>query len=164
MKNLSAAEVAKHLQWHLQQQEIESTNTDLIEALIPLYAERTETLKQLANQIRFMFEDFTEFDAKAAKKHLKIASAEPLSTLKGLFETMTEWSNDSIQKAIDETMTTLDIGMGKIGMPLRVAITGSGQSPGMDILCQLLGKDKCLQRLDNALAFIEQRRLASEQR
>jgi glutamyl-tRNA synthetase len=164
MKTLDAAEVAKHLQWHLEQQEIESTNSVLIEALIPLYAERTETLKQLASQIRFMFEDFTEFDAKAAKKHLKIASAEALSTLKGLFETITEWDNDSIQKAIDETMTTLDIGMGKIGMPLRVAITGSGQSPGMDILCQLLGKDKCLQRLDNALAFIEQRRLQSEQR
>jgi glutamyl-tRNA synthetase len=164
MKTLAAAEVAKHLQWHLEQQQIESTNTALIEALIPLYAERTETLKQLASQIRFMFEDFTEFDAKAAKKHLKIASAEALSTLKGLFESIIEWDNDSIQKAIDETMTTLDIGMGKIGMPLRVAITGSGQSPGMDILCQLLGKDKCLQRLANALAFIEQRRLQSEQR
>jgi glutamyl-tRNA synthetase len=164
MKSLAASEVAKHLQWHLVQQGIESTNNALIEALIPLYAERTETLKQLAEQIRFMFEDFTDFDAKAAKKHLKIASAGALSTLKGLFESINEWSTDSIQKAIDETMTTLDIGMGKIGMPLRVAITASGQSPGMDILCQLLGKEKCIQRLDNALAFIEQRKLQSEQR
>ena len=139
------------------QQGIESTNNALIEALIPLYAERTETLKQLAEQIRFMFEDFTDFDAKAAKKHLKIASAGALSTLKGLFESINEWSTDSIQKAIDETMTTLDIGMGKIGMPLRVAVTGGGQSPSVDAVMELVGKERVIARIKMALEFIAER-------
>ena len=169
MKTLPVAQVSKHLQWHLEEQGILlqegiEANNDIIEALIPLYAERTETLKQLASQLRFMFEDFEEFDAKAAKKHLKIAAAEALLTLKQLFIESNEWTAESIESSIEETMSKLDIGMGKIGMPLRVAITGGGQSPGMDIICQLLGKEKCLQRIDQALAFIEQRRLQSEQR
>ncbi len=164
MKTLPAAEVAKHLQWHLDEQGIASTDSATIEALIPLYAERTETLNQLASQLRFMFEDFEEFNTNAAKKHFKISAAEPLSTLKALFEVIADWNETSIEAAIEETMTKLEIGMGKIGMPLRVAITGGGQSPGMDILCKLLGKDKCLQRIDKALEFIEQRRLQAEQR
>jgi len=139
-------------------------NTETIETLIPLYAERSETLKQLATQVRFMFEDFEEFNANAAKKHFKISAAEPLNTLKALFDAIEDWNEATIQAAIDETMEILEIGMGKIGMPLRVAITSGGQSPSMDILCMLLGKKKCLQRIDMALDYIEQRRLQSEQR
>lgn len=164
MKTLPVSQVANHLQWHIEEQGINNTDRSTIEALIPLYAERTETLKQLATQLRFMFEDFDDFDAKAAKKHLKIAAAEALLTLKESFVASTEWTTTTIESCIEDTMAKLDIGMGKIGMPLRVAITGGGQSPGMDIICQLIGKEKCLQRIEQALEFIEQRRLQSEQR
>ncbi|MCP3675464.1 MAG: glutamate--tRNA ligase, partial [Gammaproteobacteria bacterium] len=110
MKTLPAAEVAKHLQWHLDEQGIDNTNSATIEALIPLYAERTETLNQLACQLRFMFEDFDEFNANAAKKHFKISAAEPLSTLKALFEVINDWNEASIETAIEETMAKLEIG------------------------------------------------------
>jgi glutamyl-tRNA synthetase len=163
MKSLPAKEVAKHLQWHLLEQGITDASASVIEALIPLYAERTENLKQLAFQIRFMFEDFDEYNANAAKKHLKISAEQSLVTLKTLFASIDEWNETNIQTAIEETMTKLDIGMGKIGMPLRVAITSSGQSPGMDSLCYLLGKTKTLQRIDTALNFIELRRSQSNQ-
>jgi len=70
----------------------------------------------------------------------------------------------TIQAAIEETMNSLEIGMGKIGMPLRVAITGGGQSPGLDVLCKLMGKEKTLQRITQALAYIENRKRLSENR
>ena len=41
---------------------------------------------------------------------------------------------------------------------LRVAVAGCGASPSIDITLQLLGKEKTLQRIDQALAFIEQRK------
>ncbi len=44
--------------------------------------------------------------------------------------------------------------MGKVGMPLRVAVTGVNQSPGMDITVYLLGKKRTLDRIDKALKFI----------
>jgi len=122
------------------------------------------TLKELAAKLAYMFKDFDEFDANAAKKHLKISADEALITLKGLLDAITDWNEDSIQSAIEETMNTLEIGMGKIGMPLRVAITGGGQSPGLDVLCNLLGKTKSLQRIDNALKYIEKRKELSQQR
>lgn len=46
---------------------------------------------------------------------------------------LTEWTVEAIHQAIEDTATELDVGMGKVGMPLRVAVTGAGQSPGLDI-------------------------------
>ena len=42
--------------------------------------------------------------------------------------------------------------MGKVGMPLRVAVTGLGQSPSIDAVMKLVGKDRVLARLDKVLA------------
>ncbi len=164
MKELPVSEVARHLQWHLNEQGINDADEQIVKALIPLYAERSVTLKQLASQLSFMFKDFNEFESNAAKKHLKISAAEPLEKLKSFLTKMDTWNESAIHSVIEKTMHNLEIGMGKIGMPLRVAITGGGQSPGMDILCTLLGKDKTLERIDKALSYITQRKILSENR
>jgi len=158
------SEVAKHLQWHLKEQGMENADKQIVETLIPLYAERTVTLKQLAAQLSFMFMDFESYNVNAAKKHLKISAAEPLEKLQSILTALDEWGELTIQAAIEETMNSLEIGMGKIGMPLRVAITGGGQSPGLDVLCTLMGKEKTLQRITQALAYIENRKRLSENR
>ena len=48
-------------------------------------------------------------------------------------------------------------GMGKICMPLRVAVTGGGQSPSVDAVMQLIGQERVIARIKMALAFIEER-------
>ncbi len=53
--------------------------------------------------------------------------------------------------------TELEVGMGKVGMPLRVAATGGGNSPSLDITLALLDKDKVLSRIDFALQVVEER-------
>lgn len=47
--------------------------------------------------------------------------------------------------------------MGKVGMPLRVAVTGGGQSPSVDATMQLIGKARVMKRIQMAIEFIEQR-------
>ena len=43
--------------------------------------------------------------------------------------------------------------MGKVGMPLRVAATGSGMSPSLDLTLKWVGKERSLKRIEQALAF-----------
>ena len=50
--------------------------------------------------------------------------------------------------------------MGKVGMPLRVAATGSGNSPSLDVTLALLDKNKVLARIDKALEYIAARESA----
>ena len=47
--------------------------------------------------------------------------------------------------------------MGKIGMPLRVAVTGAGQSSALDVTVHAVGRARTLARIDMALEFIAQR-------
>lgn len=44
--------------------------------------------------------------------------------------------------------------MGKVGMPLRVAVTGSSQSPSMDVTLVGIGRDRVLARIQRAIDFI----------
>ena len=70
---------------------------------------------------------------------------------------LTEWTSENIQAAINATAETLEVGMGKVGMPLRVASTGSGNSPSLDVALVLLNQAKIGERIDKALEFIANR-------
>jgi glutamyl-tRNA synthetase len=115
-------------------------------------------LVELAQQSRYFYEDFSEFDAAAAKKHLRGVAKGPLELALAKVEALSDWSTDAIkQQVIAAVCEELEIGMGKIGMPLRVAVTGGGQSPSVDAVMELIGKERCVQRMKLALEFIAQR-------
>ncbi len=44
--------------------------------------------------------------------------------------------------------------MGKVGMPLRVAVTGI---PALDVTVHAIGKTRSIERINKALAFIAER-------
>jgi glutamyl-tRNA synthetase len=48
----------------------------------------------------------------------------------------------------------LEVGMGKVGQPLRVALTGGSFSPPIDQTVELLGKQRSLARIQRAIDYI----------
>lgn len=70
---------------------------------------------------------------------------------------LSEWSKEEIQNAIESTATELGIGMGKIGMPLRVAVTGQAQSPALHLTIHAIGQARTLARIEKALTLIASR-------
>lgn len=59
--------VATHLQWHIEQENIDTRNGPQLADLVKLLGERCKTLKEMAQSCRYFYEDFAEFDADAAK-------------------------------------------------------------------------------------------------
>jgi glutamyl-tRNA synthetase len=116
-----------------------------------------KTLKELAEISTYFYQDYDEFDANAAKKHLRPVARGPLELVKDKLLALEEWTPASIQAAINATAEELEVGMGKVGMPLRVASTGSGNSPSLDVTLNLLSKEKVGERIDKALTFIANR-------
>lgn len=149
--------VAEHLQWHLDNQNISLENGPAITEVIELVGERCNTLVELAEQSRYFYEDFSEFDAAAAKKHLRGVAKAPLELALEKINQLSDWTTENLHNVIKEVCEELEIGMGKIGMPLRVAVTGAGQSPSVDAVMQLIGKDRVTARIEMALEFIRQR-------
>lgn len=157
MKTLPASEVAEHLKWHFEQLGVNTENGPALEAIIAIQAERVKTLKELAQISQYFYQEYDEFDAGAAKKHLRPVAKDALELVATKLAAVEDWQPDNIQAAINNTAEELGVGMGKVGMPLRVAVTGSGNSPSLDVTLNLLNKQQIAQRIDKALKFIADR-------
>jgi len=149
--------VATQLQWHIEQQQIDTRTGPELAKLVTLLGDRCKTLKEMAETCRYFYEDFNEFDADAAKKHLRPVARQPLELISDKLAALTEWTTEAIHNAIEQTATELEVGMGKVGMPLRVAVTGAGQSPALDVTVEAIGQQRSIGRIAQALAFISER-------
>lgn len=157
IKSMPASEVAAYAKWHFEQLNVDVTAGPSLESVIAIQADRVKTLKELAEISTYFYQDYDEFDANAAKKHLRPVARGPLELVKDKLLALEEWTPVSIQGAINATAEELEVGMGKVGMPLRVASTGSGNSPSLDVTLNLLSKEKVGERIDKALTFIANR-------
>lgn len=154
IRELPPEYVAKHLEWHYKDQGIDTTNGPALTEIVSMLAERCKTLKEMASSSRYFFEEFEIFDEAAAKKHFKGNAAEALAKVKEKLTALSSWDLHSTHEAIEQTAAELEVGMGKVGMPLRVAVTGSGQSPSMDVTLVGIGRDRVLARIQRAIDFI----------
>ena len=68
-----------------------------------------------------------------------------------------DWQAQSLKAVLEEIAQQMDIGFGKIGQPLRVAITGSGASPDIGDTLALIGKDRSLARIALAIDYVKAR-------
>ncbi|MBL5921769.1 glutamate--tRNA ligase [Lelliottia amnigena] len=149
--------VATYLQWHIEQANIDTRTGPELADLVKLLGERCKTLKEIAESCRYFYEEFDAFDADAAKKHLRPVARQPLEVVRDKLAAITEWSAENVHHAIQATADELEVGMGKVGMPLRVAVTGAGQSPGLDVTVHAIGKSRSVARINKALDFIAER-------
>ena len=160
LRSLPTNEIEKHLLWHFKALGLSLENGPPLSELIPVMAEKAQTLKALAEQSQYFYREFKAFDEKAAQKHL---TSKTLPALKLVREKLTvlsqeNWQDELIlQHTLKETAAALQIKMGKVGMPVRVAVTGVSQSPDIGITLKLIGKTRVLKRLDNAIDEISKK-------
>ena len=123
-------------------------------AIVDLYRQRVVTVNALVDSISYCFQEFDEYDEKAAGKVLRQNALEPLQRALDLFSNLENWNAESIHTAIETITDELGVGMGKVGQPLRVAVTGGSFSPPIDQTVELLGKDRSIARIQRAIDYI----------
>ncbi len=123
-------------------------------SIIDLYRQRVSSINDLVDSIRYCYEDFEEYDAKAAKKALRPVALEPLNLLLARLSELDNWDKDSIHRVINEVTDQLELNMGKVGQPLRVAVTGGSFSPPINETVAIIGKETTLARISKAIGYI----------
>ena len=121
------------------------------------FHERAETLLHMAASARYCYEDFEVIDEKSARKHLRPVILDPLVAARNRLADLEHWGQTAIHEAIEAAADDYDIKLGKIGQPIRVAVTGGPVSPPIDVTLWLVGKEKTIQRLDKAIEVIKAR-------
>ena len=149
--------IAHLVSYHLGQLDIDPTEGPDLVKVVEAQQERAKTLVEMAEISAFFYKDFDEFEATAAKKHLRVAAREPLEKMREALEAVDFWSPEVLHSEVERVSEELELKMGKVAQPLRVAVVGRAASPGIDVTLYLIGKEACLRRIDMALEFIKQR-------
>ena len=154
IKTTDSKHLADLLHEQLQQLGIDSTHGPALSAVVDAFRERAKTLLEMAQSCAFLYHEFDHYDDKAARKNLNQAALEPLQQLHTAFAALSDWNGAAAHATLLATAETMQLKLGKIAQPLRVAVTGTAASPSMDVTLELLGRDKTLLRIDRALQHI----------
>jgi glutamyl-tRNA synthetase len=159
IKNADPVHLARLLSPHMGELGIDPAGGPDLVDVVRAQQERAQTLVEMAEISAFFYRDYDEFEANAAKKHLRPVALEPLRIMRKRLAELDEeeWTGEKLHQAVTAVSELLDLKMGKVAQPVRVAIVGRAASPGIDVTLELVGKEASLRRIDRALDFIHER-------
>jgi glutamyl-tRNA synthetase len=117
-----------------------------LERVIALYKERVNNLNELAESLR-PFCVSVEASAEVKAQHLTEAAVAALATLRDKLSAVSEWTAPSLSAAIKETVAAHGVKMPAVAVPLRVVLLGHPQSPSIDQVLEVMGRERVLERL-----------------
>jgi glutamyl-tRNA synthetase len=149
IKQADLANLAADIRQRLEDRGVVVNERPELQSVIDLYRERVHTLNELADAIAYFYHK-PIMDAVAREKHL---SPEIVPVLKALAEQLAviDWTSEHIHAAIDHAVQSNGLKFPKVAMPLRVLLTGGAQSPSIDAVMTLLGKQEALARIHEGL-------------
>jgi glutamyl-tRNA synthetase len=153
MMRAPVALLAAGLRENLARLDVPADDLPLLEGVVNAQRERAKTLKEMAQNSRFFFQDFAQYDQKAASKYLAADAAPVLLAVSEGLRVLADWNAGAIHNVLDGIASRNALPLGKVAQPLRVAISGTAVSPPIDLTVALLGRAKSLARLQRAIEF-----------
>jgi glutamyl-tRNA synthetase len=151
MMRAAPAALVPYLRTQLRHMGLDSADQALLEGVVLAQRERAKTLKEMAHNSRFFFTDAIELDPKAAARHLGGDARPVLAMVRTQLAALRDWTAPAVHAIVEELARSLQVGLGKIAQPVRVAVTGTAVSPPIDATLALLGRERTLARIDAAL-------------
>jgi len=146
--------LAELLKPFLEQKEIKFADGPNLVDVVKSLQERTATLLEMAEGATFYFVDPVEYEEKARKKFLIAEQAELFKTILEKLSRCDPFDKAQLELSFAEIMAETELKFGKVAQPLRVALTGGVPSPGIYEVLQVLGKERSLQRIEQAIMAI----------
>ena len=140
----------------LEQKGIDVDRGPNLVAVVESLQERSTTLIEMADGALFYFVEPVEYDEKAKKKFLKPEQTDLFKIILEKINSCHLFNEAQLEIILNEIMQITELKFGKIAQPLRVALTGGVPSPGIYQVLLVLGKERSLQRIEQAVRVIEQ--------
>jgi glutamyl-tRNA synthetase len=155
MQTAPVHELAELLGGELVRQGLDPANGPPLARAVAALRARSQTIRDMGEQAHCYYEEFEEFDAKSAQAHLKPATRAGLIAVRQALGDLPEWSGEAAEAAVKEVAVRLELKLGVVAQPLRVALTGRAASPGIGDTLELVGRTRAQRRIDRALRYIE---------
>lgn len=126
----------------------------ILKEIVPHLKARSKTLVEMAEGVKFCFDEKIEYEKKGDEKFLKKDVVELLSNLADTLSKTSQFDQETLEKTFVSFLEEKEIKLRKLAQPLRVALTGKTASPGIFEIMQVLGKEKVIDRIRKAVAHI----------
>ena len=147
---LSLEEVAERVKPFLREAGLSWESEAYLRRAVELMRPRFDTLKEFPEKARYLFTEDYPVSEKAQRK-----LEEGLPLLKELYprlRTQEEWTEAALEALLRGFAAEKGVKLGQVAQPLRAALTGRLETPGLFEILALLGKERALRRLERALA------------
>lgn len=153
IKEKDNSELAELIRPHLAAASIDLSGGPNLEQVIGLLKERASTLLEFVDLVHYFYHD-PVIEPELAELYLTSHSKPLLSAAADAIASVAEWEKHAIARALKSVVETLQVKFPALAMPLRVALTGTTQTPSIDATIATLGRETTLARLHDALMAI----------
>jgi glutamyl-tRNA synthetase len=121
-----------------------------LEAVVALVKDRADTIVKLADEAVYFYRVLHPTDELRGQHY----AAEIRPAMQQLREKLAgaAWEKQVLGAVLKEVLAANSLKMPKLAIPLRVMLTGETQTPSIDAVLELIGRDEVLKRMDAELA------------
>ena len=131
--------------------DLTETLTERLRHALPDLKARGQTLPELAESCRFLWDSNAENLNKKARKALREDGLKRLSDLREALDQSESWTIEALQQVLDSYCAAHTLSMGQVGPPLRAALTGGLPAPDLAPVMSWLGRTEVLDRIGKHL-------------
>jgi len=126
---------------------------EYVKAALPLVQERARTLAEVAELTRFFFVDQLDYKSMLliGDKMNRRSATQALKAAQQKLTPLSAFDADSLEGVLRPLAAELGLKTGQLFGTLRVAVTGRTAAPPLFVTMAVLGKERCLKRIEAAL-------------
>ena len=153
MANLSLVDFKNHLMPFLAQHNIDINTHPKIDVLIESLRSSGTTFSNVAQNLRCYFLDVESYDEKAINKFIG-DSDEVLVDLKSRISDIEEWEEANLDNLLGAYREEKNLKVPQVNQPLRIALTGSTNSPSLGLTMFLFDKSEVIKRISDLIVRV----------
>ena len=154
MSNLNLNDFIDYLKPFLKLNGIDLENHPKVNLLIESMRSSANTFAEVASNLICYYQDISTYNNKAIEKFIG-NSTEILDDLKNILANLETWTESSLDNVLVEYRNKKELSVPKVNQPIRIALTGSTNSPSLGMTMFLFKKDEVIKRIDNLIKFVQ---------
>ena len=154
LRKKSVDEIIKLLREEISQSQFKDDDypDEYLSQVINAMIERVSFVKEILENGSYFFEEPTDYDENTVKKRWKEGSSDYLNKLVEEFSKLDDPTKEDFEITLKKTAEELNVGLGELIHPVRLAVSGVGGGPGVFDILDIIGKEKTIKRLETAIS------------
>jgi glutamyl-tRNA synthetase len=154
IKNGDPGRLADLLLPHLAKRDVTTVGGPDLMLVVKTLQQRAQTLEEMADRALFYYVAPVSYDEAALAKYEKEKMLAVYDTAVVKFTAAGTVDEAVVEALLKEISIELEVKMGLVGQPIRIALSGSAQAPGLGEIIVALGLEETIRRVQKARAFV----------